>query len=139
MENLYQPSKLLNKGQFEQIEKAFEKAWNKDTAFPDQAKDWSSENKALGQCVPTALIVYDLYGGRMIYDKKNFHFWNELPEGSEQDFTRSQFKQKTTFKLYKYKNKEEILNGETSHRTNLLSRYKLLKERFQKELNQSKY
>lgn len=138
MENLYSQSKILSEKDFKKLEKVFEEVWSNDSTFPDNAKGWSSENKAFGQCAPTSLVVNDMFGGRMIYDKANFHIWNELTDGTQQDFSRVQFKDKRTFSVYKYKIKEEMLNDEIGLRTNLLGRYSLLKNRVVEELGKSK-
>lgn len=130
MKNLYQQSDLLSKDDFKKIQLAFYKSWTRETAFPEVLKDWTPRNKALGQCAITAIIIFDLFGGRIIYDKENFHLWNELPDGTQHDFSRSQFKDKRIFKFYKYKLKEDILMDETGIRTDANSRYLLLKQRF---------
>ncbi len=133
MNNLYQTSKILSQAEFEKIETALEKAWGRDTTYPDTKDSWSEENKAYGQCAVTSLIVNDLYGGKMIYDKNNFHIWNELPDGSQQDFSRKQFLDERNFVIYKYKTKEDVLFDETGTRTQISDRYKLLKKKFQEE------
>jgi len=127
MYNLYSPSKLLSLEDFVKLEAAFKKSWSQETVNPEIDEKWSAANPALGQCVPTALVVNDLYGGRLIYDKKNYHIWNELPDGSEQDFSRQQFLIPTALGIYKYKSRHEILSDETSLGTNLTARYNLLK------------
>lgn len=134
MKNLYQPTKLLTLDQFQKMEKAFVDSWSIETTYPDLIYQWNEENKALGQCAPTALVVCDLLGGRLIYDKENFHFWNELPDGTQQDFSRSQFTDKRVFSAYKYKTKNDLLFDESGQRTNILKRYGLLKRRFQKAM-----
>lgn len=134
MKNLYTKSKLLNKRNFEKLERAFEMAWSKDTAYPTIKKQWSEENKAYGQCAITALIIYDLFGGRMIYDKANFHIWNELPDGTQQDFSRKQFLDERIFRVFKYKSKNDIMFDEMGLITRIGERYKLLKEKFQDAL-----
>lgn len=134
MTNLYTPSHLLTLDQFQKFEKTFRKAWSKDTTFPDCKEEWSEINKAFGQCAITALVVYDLYRGKIIYDKANFHLWNELPDGTEQDFSREQFIEERIFSIYKYKTRENVLYDETGRRTNIEQRYKLLKKRVQNAL-----
>lgn len=134
MKNLYTPSQLLDKKTFNKLEKAFEKAWSKETTFLDVRDNWSDKNKAYGQCAPTALIVYDFFGGRIIYDKTNFHIWNELPDGTQQDFSRIQFLDEKVFTIYKYKTRDDILYDETGQRTQILPRYQLLKKRFEEAL-----
>lgn len=129
MQNLYSPTKLLSKNEFEKLEVAFQASWSEKTRNPDIKEQWTLENAAYGQCTPTALIVYDLYGGKIIYDKKNFHVWNELPDGTEVDFSRIQFKKPVIFHVYKYKTKDEILNSDHGKRTQMQERYELLKKR----------
>lgn len=130
MKNLHQDSSLINREVIFRVETALESAWVGETADPDEADDWTENTKALGQCAVTAVLVYDLFGGRMIYDKANFHIWNELPDGSQHDFTRSQFKEERNFTVYKYKTKEDILYDERGRQTHILDRYNLLKEKF---------
>lgn len=132
--NLYTPSDILSLDQFQKLEKAFELAWSKDTTYPDCKEEWNETNKAFGQCAITTLVVYDLYGGRIIYDKVNFHLWNELPDETQQDFSRSQFLEERVFSIYKYKTKENVLYDETGLRTKIEDRYKLLKNNFQLNL-----
>jgi hypothetical protein len=130
MDNLYTPSKLLSLEKFEQISQAFAQAWAKDTAYPTALIEWSEENKALGQCTPTTAIIYDLFGGRLIYDKANFHMWNELPDGTQQDFSRCQFTDDRTFSIYKYQTKDEALFNEKALAAHTFAKYELLKKRF---------
>jgi hypothetical protein len=131
MDDFHQKSDLISPEEIQRIEKVLEAIWSRETADPDVRDQWSEENKALGQCAITSVLIYDLFGGRIIYDKANFHVWNELPDGSQQDFTRSQFKEERTFSLYKYKTKEDILYiDERGKRTKIEERYKKLKEAF---------
>ncbi len=130
MENLYQKSELLTKQQFDRINQALHEAWAADTTYPDVLPQYTDENKALGHCATTSVIICDLFGGRMIYDKANFHVWNELPDGTQQDFTRSQFKDERTLTIYKYQSRDEVLNSDYGKQTNIIPRYKLLKQRF---------
>lgn len=53
---------------------------------------WSRERPALGQCSPTALVVQDFFGGKLLKTRigEAWHFYNEI-EGSTYDFTAEQF------------------------------------------------
>lgn len=133
MDNLYQKSATLSDDTFKKLEKAFINAWSIETVNPDVKNTWSEENKAYGQCTPTALVVYDLFGGKLIYDKENYHIWNELPDGSQQDFSRTQFTQPTNLTIYKYKTKDEILQSEHGQKSNMEVRYELLKKKVLEE------
>ncbi|NMB91348.1 hypothetical protein GYA37_00700 [candidate division WWE3 bacterium] len=134
MLNLYQNSNLLSKEQFDELESIFKDTWSNNTVFPNLANKWTRVDKALGQCVPTALIVYDLFGGKLAYDKNNFHVWNVLPDGTNQDFSRCQFKKPTKFNIYEYKTKDEILNSKSACEYKILERYQTLKSKVRKEL-----
>lgn len=110
------------------IEKALRYAWSRGTTDPKKADKWSENNKAFGQCAVTSVLINDLFGGRMIYDKANFHIWNELPDGTQHDFTRSQFTNEKVFSVYKCKNREDILYDERGRKTHIEDRYFKLKD-----------
>ncbi len=130
MNNLHQKSKLISDKQIQEIEKALLASWIRETSDPEDQNNWSQENKALGQCAITSVLIYDIFGGRMIYDKANFHIWNEFPDGSEHDFSRTQFKDERVFSIYKYKTKEDVLGDERGRQTKIVERYKKLKSLF---------
>jgi len=132
MKNFHQKSSLISQKEIEKIEKALEVAWTIETTDPDSRDRWSEENKALGQCAVTSVLIFDLFGGRMIYDKANFHIWNEFPDGSQHDFSRKQFTDERIFTVYKYKTKEDILYDERGKKTHLEEKYNKLKEKFKK-------
>jgi hypothetical protein len=130
MQNLYTSSKILPEEKFKKIENIFHKIWNKDTTFYSVADEWSVKNKALGQCAVTSLIIFDLFGGKIIYDKPNFHVFNELPDGTWQDFSREQFKDERVFSVTRYQTKTDVLKGETAVKNNTKQKYMILKNRF---------
>jgi len=76
----------------DELEELFEKAWSKKTsAWLD---NWREDNSAWGQCVATALIIQDYFGGEILCTKIDGvgpHCWNRLPHGVEVDLTRCQF------------------------------------------------
>lgn len=58
------------------------KAWCRETAHPSYQARWSEDNPSIGQCLVTALVVQDRYGGD-IYSCKvcsNSHFVNIIDE-----------------------------------------------------------
>lgn len=133
MRNLYQPSKILSKDDFLKISKALAKSWCQETAtFADVTKKWSKDNPSYGQCLVSAAIINDLFGGKLVFDRVNHHYWNELPDGTWQDFTRVQFKNKTNFVVTKLKTKDEALYDEHGIKNKTADRYLLLKQKFQK-------
>lgn len=132
MINLNEYSEILPCKLFCEFMEVFSKAWTKETAFYNLQNEWNIKNKALGQCTPTALVIYDYFGGKIAYDKGNFHVWNILPDGTHQDFCRSQFKENRDFVIYKYLTKEEILTNEIASLNNTEHKYNLLKKRIEK-------
>jgi hypothetical protein len=81
------------------LEAAVRAAWALDTCDPVDADDWSAANPSRGQCGPTALVVHDLLGGKLLIaevvrsdgSRQGVHYWNLLPGGTELDLTREQF------------------------------------------------
>jgi hypothetical protein len=78
-------------------------AWGPDTCDPVDLADWRPENPARGQCGVTALVVHDLLGGELILGevheegtRRGYHYWNRLPDGTEVDLTRDQFRPEET-------------------------------------------
>lgn len=132
MKNYHEKSKLITPEEITKIELALENAWSKETTDPVEIENWTEENKALGQCAITSVLINELFGGRMIYDKANFHIWNEFPDGSQHDFSRSQFLDERMFSIYKYKTSGDILFDERGNKTNILERYTKLKRNFEK-------
>lgn len=129
MKNFHQTSRLVTEEVLERIQTTLEASWSRDTVDPENKNHWSVENKSLGQCAVTALVIHDMFGGRMIYDKANFHIWNEFSDGTQHDFTRSQFKDEKVFSIYKYKSREDILYDERGKATGIFERYTLLKQK----------
>ena len=79
----------------EHLQRAFEASWSADTAF--HPTDYSTENPARGQCVPTSLVAQDYLGGDIqklvthFHGKRETHYRNILHDGSIIDYTRSQY------------------------------------------------
>ncbi len=122
------------------LKSALENSWSKETSYyPDL---WESSNPAYGQCTVTALVVQDYVGGDLMraklsnLGKKGYHYWNRLPDGTECDFTYTQFEQEIRKELprlvYKF--------GEKRSRKSLLSikqvarRYGILRESAERQL-----
>ncbi len=80
------------------VDRALRAHWTRDTS--DDPKDWSEENRALGQCAVSALIVRAIYGGDLVIatvlDRNgertpDGHAWNVLPSGEHVDLSFDQF------------------------------------------------
>ena len=57
------------------LKKIFKQAWNEKTCFPLDRKDWDRSIPEIGQCAVTSLILQEVYGGKIAYNKNLNHFW----------------------------------------------------------------
>lgn len=91
-----------------EIRAALAKSWSSETAI-----QWQADNPALGQCNVTALLVDELFGGRILKTKleEGFHFYNET-RGRRYDFTDSQFEFRIEYDDLE-SNREEAEKGAT--------------------------
>ena len=67
--------------------------WCPETCAPRLRKDWSVENRTLGQCSVTAFLVQDIFGGQVFGIEQpggNFHCYNSV-DGVIFDLTSEQF------------------------------------------------
>ena len=61
---------------------------------------WSADNPLQGHCAVVSLVAQNLFGGDLlraslentVFSAMRSHYWNKLPDGSEVDFTKPQFK-----------------------------------------------
>ena len=85
------------------VDAALRGSWAADTCSPDDLDraGWHPGNPAWGHCDITALVVHDIFGGRLVRgevhaahgEQQGFHWWNSLPGGIELDLTREQFRE----------------------------------------------
>ena len=71
--------------------KRLKRAASSETAY-EPAK-WSEDNPLRGHCGAVSYVVSNLLGGEILQGNVNGepHFWHRLPDGSEMDYTASQF------------------------------------------------
>ena len=70
--------------------------WSADTCAPRMRKDWTKDNKTLGQCSITAFLMQDIYGGKVYgvpLGDGNYHCFNAV-DGCVFDLTSEQFGEK---------------------------------------------
>ena len=104
-------------------------AWCRETAHPSYQDKWSVDNPSAGQCLVTALVIQDEYGGD-IYSCKvgnNSHFVNIINERIV-DKTAEQFggtdKIKYISGSFRKRSRESLLKNK-----DVRQRYELLKSR----------
>ncbi|WP_433204168.1 YunG family protein [Dactylosporangium sp. CS-047395] len=75
------------------------RSWGPETCDPSDLADWHPGNPSRGQCGVTALVVREVLGGDLLLGRvtadgrpAGYHYWNRLPDGSELDLTRDQFR-----------------------------------------------
>jgi len=122
---------IQNKEQINFFIHLLNKSWSKDTCYPKIKNDWSSNNKSLGQCAVTSLIINDHFGGD-IYKVKingNSHYFNII-NNEIIDLTKDQFQtKKIEYLNIEKKGRKEILQTK-----NTLERYNILKNQINKHL-----
>lgn len=72
---------------------ALSEIWCEETCAPRMRKDWSRENRTLGQCSITAFLAQDIFGGKVYgipREGGNFHCYNAAG-GCVFDLTSEQF------------------------------------------------
>ena len=55
--------------------------WCEETCAPRMRKDWTIENRTLGQCSITAFLIQDIYGGKVYgvpLGDGNYHCFNDV-------------------------------------------------------------
>ena len=101
--------------------------WCADTCAPRMRKDWTEENRTLGQCSITAFLMQDMFGGKVYgvpLGDGNYHCFNEV-DGRVFDLTSEQFGDT----VLDYSHCPEQDRSVHFAKAEKLARYELLKER----------
>ena len=96
--------------------------WCAETCAPRMRKDWTRENKTLGQCSITAFLMQDIYGGRVLgvsLGDGNYHCFNAVGD-CVFDLTSEQFGHEIDYTGYKVVKRQDILTDDTRKRYNVL-------------------
>ena len=106
----------------EELNKILELSWCKDTCTPNMKDSWNENNKALGQCAVTALIVNDFLGGKIMRctSESGSHYYNII-DSHIVDLTSSQFNIKPNYSVFEKRTRDYLLsNDDTKNRYLLL-------------------
>lgn len=60
---------------------ALSEIWSADTCAPRMRRNWTPENKTLGQCSITAFLAQDIFGGKVygiLRNDGNYHCYNVI-------------------------------------------------------------
>lgn len=109
--------------------KSIKSAWIFETCHPDVKKEWRSDNAEFGQCGVTALLIQEIYGGRIAINKKYHHVWNVLPDGKKIDITRSQFPKNTRIVREGFISRKDMFSNELAKKAKVKERYVLFRKR----------
>ncbi|MBR0418810.1 MAG: hypothetical protein IJI66_06550 [Erysipelotrichaceae bacterium] len=125
---LDQSSKIMD---LKDLYDLFSAIWTVDTCAPRMRKDWSEDNKTLGQCSITSFLVQDLFGGKVYgvpLGDGNYHCYN-LIDDKIFDLTSEQFKGKLPYDLLHEQFREDHFSKQEKY-----ERYLLLKERLKERI-----
>ena len=105
--------------------------WCRETCAPRMREEWTPENKTLGQCLVTAFLCQDIFGGEVYgvpLEDGNYHCFNVV-EGEVFDLTSEQFAGKDLVytKAYPQSRKTHFAKEEKRLRYELL-RQKLIEK-----------
>jgi len=104
-------------------------SWSRNTSYPKAKGKWNQNNPALGQCAVTSLVVQDIFGGRIIYNKDFHHYWNILRDGTVLDLTKDQFGDDLKIDRYEVSSRNHLLKSSAAIRAKTPERYAMLKQR----------
>lgn len=113
-----------------EVRDILEKSWTKETCSLGLKDNWTKDNKALGQCAVTSLIVNDFLGGKIMrcMCETGSHYYN-LINGEVVDLTDSQFKVIPDYELGEERTREYLLSN-VDTKTRYLLLLKNVKENF---------
>lgn len=123
----------------EYLKKYLGDCWSYETCSPSLKNIWSKDNPSLGQCAITALIVNDLFGGKIMrcMASSGSHYYNLINDAIV-DLTEEQFLGETPLYSEGCERTREYLlsNEDTKERYILLSN--LLKQNINKQCKSRK-
>ena len=113
------------------LERALLNSYSQELCYEKVRNHWTEENKTLGMCAITALVVNDYFKGDIAKIKVEgiSHYFNII-DNKIIDLTKNQFKSTIDYKDYKIINRNDLLTEDTKNR------YQSLKEKVIKELLQ---
>lgn len=114
--------------ELKRLENKLRKCYTKDTAYYKNREEWSIKNPTSGQCMVTALIVQDYFGGviHRVKLKCETHYFNII-NNQIVDLTKEQFDMKNVKVIYS--NSEFVNRKELLENADTFKRYNILKEK----------
>mgnify|MGYP001799071287 CR=1 FL=1 len=119
------------------IQTAIRQCWDIETCDPDDVPVWVPTTASRGQCIATALVVHDIFGGELLEAKvhdngvhRGYHTWNRLPGGIDVDLTRDQFLENEVV------GEPEVVPGISGPGMRVASQYAVLRARLDAKLHE---
>lgn len=109
------------------------KVWCEYTCAPRMRKDWSEENRTLGQCSVTAFLAQDIFKGEVFgipLKDGGFHCFNKVGEHVF-DLTSAQFDEKLDYENCSPQSRDVHFSKKEKY-----ERYQYLKNELMKKLSQ---
>jgi len=108
------------------------KLWDRYSCTPRLREKWSEEDPSVGQCTITAVLVQEIFGGRifaMTLEEGGFHHYNEV-DGRIFDLASEQMQGRTlVYDCAIERSAQELLERPERHQ-----RYLYLKDKLDREL-----
>lgn len=118
------------------LESGLRSSWGADTVAVWERDQWAEKLPSFGQCAVTALVVQDLFGGKLVKDPENDHYWNVFDDGTECDLSREQFANDIKLEAKLERTREYMLTNERSIKAETPDRYAILRERVRQILGE---
>lgn len=118
-----------------QLKQLLIQSWDLETCSPGLRDKWTEENPSLGQCAITALIVNDIYGGKIMrcMASTGSHYYN-IVNDELVDLTVEQF----LGEIPQYENGEERTREYLLSNKDTKNRYLLLNRNLQETIEEDK-
>jgi hypothetical protein len=113
---------------------AIENSWCLETRHPDCA-DVGMKGLSYGQCGVTALLIQEIYGGDILFNRFYKHVWNELPNSEKHDLTRAQFPLGDEIISDGKISREDMFGNELALKAKVAERYNIFRKKVLKFLN----
>lgn len=89
-------------------------AWSEETCVPSCRAEWKNSDSSYGQCAVTALVMNDIFGGKIMrcMSTTGSHYYNNI-DGEDVDLTIAQFNdQRPNYQNGEERTREYLLSNE---------------------------
>lgn len=115
-----------------QLQEVLHYAWGPDVCAEWERDKWTKELPSFGMCVMTAMVVQKYFGGIILKDPDNDHYWNRFKDGTEADLSREQLAEGIILNAKETRTMKYMLTSEKSIVVKTPERYETLLGRVKK-------